>query len=122
VRRFSWLITIPIAAIAIAFAVTNNHAVSIDLWLSPMPIELPLFAVAFVGILIGFLAGAFAAWISGGKARRLARERAREIANLNRSLLEKEHRLAEQAPRPNAVSGPPATQPNTHVGSGDLAG
>ncbi len=121
-RRFSWLITIPIAAIAIAFAVTNNHAVSIDLWLSPMPIELPLFAVAFVGILIGFLAGAFAAWVSGGKARRLARERAREIANLNRSLLEKEHRLAEQAPRPNALSGPQATQPSAHVGSGDLAG
>ena len=121
-RRFSWLVTIPIAAIAIAFAVTNNHAVSIDLWLSPMPIELPLFAVAFVGILIGFLAGAFAAWVSGGKARRRARERAREIATLKRSLLENEHRLAEQASKPNAVSGPPAAQSSTQIGSGNMAG
>ena len=122
VRRFSWIITVPIAAIAIAFAVTNNHTVSVDLWLSPMPIELPLFAVVFVGILIGFLAGAFAAWVSGGKARRLARERAHEITNLKRSLLEAEHRLAEQAPQPKTAPGPSAAPSSAQIASGDLGG
>ena len=69
-RRFGWIIIIPLAILAIVFAVNNNVPAAVSLWPLPFELELPVFAVCFVGILIGFIAGALAAWISARKWRR----------------------------------------------------
>ncbi|MDJ0950793.1 MAG: LapA family protein [Alphaproteobacteria bacterium] len=88
-KRFSWIITLPIAAVAIAFAVSNKGPVTVSFWPLPYEQQAPLYAVAFAGVLIGFIAGAMAAWISGGKWRRRARSGSREVASLKHSLAQK---------------------------------
>lgn len=89
-RRFGWIITIPLAALAVVFAVNNNGPSEIDLWPLPFQIELPLFALGFAGVLIGYFVGAVSAWVSGRRWRRLARTEARDIAVLKRSLAARE--------------------------------
>lgn len=103
-RRFGWVLTVPIAVVAIVFAVSNNGPAPVSLWPLDVRLDLPVYAVAFLGILIGFLAGATTAWISGRKWRRLARREARDISGLTRDLREKDRQLAATAEQSRAVT------------------
>lgn len=97
-RTIGWIVTIVVAAVAVAFAINNSRSVSVDLWPLPYAIDLPVFIVAFACIFLGLVAGGFAAWLSGAKWRRLARREARDIDRLQRSLAkhEEQHASARQ--------------------------
>jgi uncharacterized integral membrane protein len=85
VRLLHWFVTLPAALVAIVFAVANRGSVSVSLW--PLTSQsMPLYAVVLLAMLIGFLIGEFVAWVNGGRARRLARERQRRTAALEREL------------------------------------
>jgi len=86
VKLVSWIIMLPLALAAIAFAVTNRGAVELDLWPLPFTVQLPVFAVAFLSLFVGFVFGGFVAWMSAGKARRRARAKAREAEAARREL------------------------------------
>lgn len=82
---------VPLAAVVVAFAVVNRHAVELDLWPAPFAATLPVWAVALGGGLIGFLAGSLAAWSAGAKARAAGRAARRRADGLDRDLtLERE--------------------------------
>jgi len=79
-RRFAWIVTLPIIAIIAVFAVDNRQGVDLELW--PLPWALPpvpLFLLVLCAILFGFLIGVAAMWFSGARQRRRLREAKRDL-------------------------------------------
>jgi putative membrane protein len=78
-RLLQWVIFLLVAFVVVLFIVQNRQEVEIGLW--PLPYTKPayLWAVIIVCVMVGFLLGAFSAWLSGG----VVRKRARELARLN---------------------------------------
>ncbi len=85
-RAARWIAAILIGVVVIWFAVANRELVAVTLDPLPFGLELPVFAVAFAALMIGFVAGAVVAWIGGRKWRKLARARKREVASLSREV------------------------------------
>lgn len=81
-RYISWIITLPIAVLAVLFAISNTETVELRLW----PLEGSLstfgFLAVYVGLVVGFLLGGFVAWLSGARSRRRARRQAAQLAVL----------------------------------------
>jgi hypothetical protein len=85
-RIVSWL-WVPIAALVCgAFAISNRAAVPLALWPLPFVVDLPLYLLVFAVLLIGFTAGAVAAWIGGRHRRRNLRHCRRRIGALETEL------------------------------------
>jgi putative membrane protein len=80
----------------IPFAVANRATVSLGLWPLPFLIDLPLYLLALLLLLVGFLVGAAAAWIGGRRVRRELRHRRRRIAALERELKTARSQLENQ--------------------------
>ena len=97
-KLFLWFLGLPVAIVAVVFAVSNRNWVTFDLWPLPYQIDAPLFVAVFVGVLTGFLFGATVAWYSGRKRRRLARSFAQETTRLHRELLKNQPDSRETAP------------------------
>jgi len=85
------IILVPLALIAIAFAIGNrgNVSVSFDPFSSEAPgyaIETPLFIVVFVALILGVLLGGIATWFGQGRYRRAARMHRRDVERLRGDL------------------------------------
>jgi len=111
VKYLSWILTVPLAIVAVVFAISNRAAASLNLWPFGLTVEAPLFILVLGSALIGLIAGGFIAWISAGTTRQRRREamyRAqaaeRELAYL-RHKIERE-RNAAQSPRDTAKEAP----------------
>lgn len=86
-RFFNWVIGLPVAAVAIVFAVANRQwiTVSLDPFNRDQPfasIEMPLWVLFFCGIFAGILAGWIGAWFAHGKWRRAAKEARIELVRV----------------------------------------
>lgn len=101
----SWIIMLPVALVAVAFAVSNRDAVTVALWPLPGSLALPLYAIVLTAIVIGFLAGGAVAWLSAGRARRQARHSTRraETAEDTLSRLRQDQADADQRRRADAA-------------------
>jgi lysylphosphatidylglycerol synthetase-like protein (DUF2156 family) len=104
VRALSWIITIPVALVAISFALTNRQDVTIGLWPLPFELSVPFFVAALIGVLLGFLAGGLVAWAAQHRNRARARRETRRAERLEQELAaeraaraEADRRLAEAA-------------------------
>ena len=78
-RIVNWLVGLPIAVIAIGFAVANRQwvTISFDPFNRALPfatIDMPLWALFFCGAFVGLLAGWMMAWAAHGKHRKAARQ------------------------------------------------
>ncbi|TAN49266.1 MAG: LapA family protein [Rhodospirillales bacterium] len=93
-RFLKALIGLPVAVAVVVFAVSNRQTASVSLWPLPFEIDTPVFFLALAPLALGVFLGGVAAWLAGGKSRRLARERARQLKSL------------ERTPPPPALSGP----------------
>ena len=111
-RRFSWVLTIPVLIVIVAFAVANRTPVAFDLWPFELSAELPLFVVVLGSVFAGLVIGGVAAWLSGAESRRRgrrARHRATELQReLDRLRREREMAAAPPTPRPSGQAHPPA--------------
>ena len=79
-RRFGWIVSIPVIIIVALFAVNNRQSVDLELW--PLPWALPpvpLFVLTLGAILFGFLFGCLVMWLTGGKHRRRLRDARRDL-------------------------------------------
>ena len=97
-RLIHWIVTLPVALVAVLFAVSNREGVTVTLWPLPVRLEAPLYLVVLLALVAGFLVGELIAWINAGRARRLARERARRIEALERELFATQARLSATPP------------------------
>ncbi|GAA0594376.1 LapA family protein [Caenispirillum bisanense] len=108
-----WLIGLPLAVVAIVFAVANRDPVTVELWPFPWTATLPLYLLSLGTLAVGMIVGGLLAWASGGRRRaQTRRERKgqeRKIQTLERenaTLKEETIRLA--APADEQKSLPPA--------------
>ena len=85
-RRFSWVLTIPVLIVIVAFAVANRTPVAFDLWPLEMSAELPLFAVVLGSLFAGLVIGGVTAWLSGAESRRRARRARNRATELEREI------------------------------------
>jgi lipopolysaccharide assembly protein A len=93
VRVVRWLVTLPIALIAIVFAISNYDKVPVGLWPFSDVLIMPLYLLVLGMLGVGFLAGEFVAWLYGGRWRREARRRQRRIEALERELAQTQAQL-----------------------------
>jgi uncharacterized integral membrane protein len=78
-RRFTWIISLPITIVIVLFAVMNRELVTLNLWPLPWDLAAPLYLLTLGCILFGFLVGLLVMWLSHGSSRRRARELARRV-------------------------------------------
>lgn len=108
-RVLAWLIGLPVAILAIVFAVVNRALVTVDLWPLPWTVDLPLFLMVLGALGLGLAAGGVVGWLSSGRARSRARaegRRADRLENRVRALETENERL-------NKAVGTPAVGNDT---------
>lgn len=113
-RYLSWILTIPVALLAVSFAVSNLEPVSLGLWPLPHRAEVPAYALVLASLMAGFLLGGAVAWWGGHAQRKAARLEKMRADRLERELLAArdradaaEAKLANPAPAtPQAASVP----------------
>jgi uncharacterized integral membrane protein len=82
--------------ILIPFAVANRATVSLGLWPLPFLVDLPLYLLALLLLLAGFVGGAAVAWVGGRRVRRELRLRRHRVVALERELKTARSQLANQ--------------------------
>ena len=60
-------IGLPVAVAMVLFAVSNRHLVDIALWPLSGGVAMPVYLVTLLALLLGFIAGALAMWLSAGQ-------------------------------------------------------
>jgi uncharacterized integral membrane protein len=113
-RVLHWLILGPLFVIAILFAIGNVTPVSIGLWPLAGYLQAPLSFIVLIFLVIGFFAGAIVAWFGGSRRRQRNREMAernaslmRQIEELRREQSELKGRLSEANQGATPLSLPP---------------
>ncbi len=103
-----WIVVPPIALVVVWFSVINPQMVDVDLFVYTVP--LPLFAIALIGVFVGFIWGGLIAWLQAGKARQRARNYARQVETERRetAIVRERLRKLERAEKQATISLPPA--------------
>lgn len=83
-RLISWLITTPIALAAILFALSNKHVVPLYAFIQEIEFQIPLYLIALLPFVFGFVFGGVMSWWSQGKHRRKVRQLEKEIKALEK--------------------------------------
>jgi uncharacterized integral membrane protein len=107
-RLVFWIFAILISLVVLGFAVLNTQSVDVDLLVYQLP--LPLFAIALIGVFIGFIWGGLVSWIHAGKSRQRARNFARQAETDRRemAILRERLRKLETAEKQATIPLPPA--------------
>ncbi|HEV3247582.1 MAG TPA: LapA family protein [Beijerinckiaceae bacterium] len=83
------IILVPLALLAVAFAVGNrgNVSLSFDPFSdTPYTVDVPLFIVVFAALILGVLIGGIATWLGQGRHRKAARMHRRDVERLRSDL------------------------------------
>ena len=83
-KRFSWILTLPLIAVAVIFSIANRESVTLDLWPFELTLQLPLFVILLACIAFGLVVGGMATWLSAAPTRRRARQARRRVTELER--------------------------------------
>ncbi len=101
--RWSWLITLPLGALVVLFAVSNTELVRLRLWPFDVTAELPLSVAVLAVSAIAFLLGAFVVWTAGLPTRMRARRLENSTTALQGEVDELRRKLARS---PSAEPSP----------------
>lgn len=88
-----WIIALPLFVFVVVFAASNPGLIALDLWPFTQ-LEVPLYAVALAGGLIGLVLGVLIGWAQGSRARRRARHLMHELEGERRESLALRERVA----------------------------
>ena len=81
-----WILGLIVTVVAILFAVANRDSVPVTWSPFESAINLPVYAVALSGALLGFLIGGAFVWLDAGTVRRERRQQKKKISRLERTL------------------------------------
>ncbi|MFV3076622.1 LapA family protein [Niveispirillum fermenti] len=85
-RYLSWILTLPLTAVAISFAVSNMMPVQLGLWPFVGTVEVPAFALVLVTLVVGFLAGGITVWFGQHGHRKAGRQHQARADRLQKEL------------------------------------
>lgn len=94
-KRFSWILTLPLIVVAVIFAIANREPITLDLWPLEASPRLPLFVILLACVGFGVAVGGLATWLSAAPARQRARQARRRVAELERERMQ----ATEERPR-----------------------
>ncbi|WP_337997594.1 LapA family protein [Oleispirillum naphthae] len=77
-RILTWIIGLPLAAVAVAFAVANRQTVELDLWPLPISVGLSVYLAVLGALVVGLILGLLLGRATAG-SRAAARARAAEV-------------------------------------------
>jgi uncharacterized integral membrane protein len=117
VKRLSWILTLPLLVVIVAFAIANLHRVDIELWPGWAP-QVPLSWLLLGALFVGFLAGGLVAWLSAHKSRHRAREWRYKSTHLEREVIRLQREVA-RAKQKAAAAGPVPQTPGSESPSGE---
>ncbi len=101
VRVVSFVVVFPITVTVILFAVSNLHAVPIQLWPIPGEVEVPLSLVVLPALALGLLIGEVIAWAGELGHKRRANQAEKRAEDLEREIAVM--RIREEELRARAV-------------------
>jgi uncharacterized integral membrane protein len=116
-KHLSWIVTLPLMLALVIFSLANRGEVGVDLWPFEERFALPLSWLMLGSLFVGVLAGGVAAWLSGAKNRRRARELKFDKSHLEREVIRLK-REVERAKGAEAETTAPALPPSANNGSG----
>jgi len=107
-RILFWILTIPLLALAGAFAASNTGPVVLRLWPLPLQWEMPVFIPVLGAFLLGIGITALCFWIASLPGRLARRRLARHEQALEEETIRLRHELAvkNQPPIHSAVPTP----------------
>lgn len=117
VRHLSWLITLPLALLAVSFAVSNRESVELALWPLPFTMAAPLFALVLGIFVLGFVVGGLFAWAGQHGHRRAERQHQSRADKLARELEQTKARATAAEARLATLTAAPAA-PTTAIPAG----
>ena len=100
-KHLSWIVTLPLMLALVVFSLANRGEVGVDLWPFEERFALPLSWLMLGSLFVGVVAGGVAAWLSGAKTRRRARELKYDKAHLEREVI----RLKREVERAKGATG-----------------
>jgi uncharacterized integral membrane protein len=106
--RASWLLTLPLAALLVLFAVSNTAPVTLGLWPFDVTVELPLSVAVLAVSAIAFLFGAIVVWTTALPVRMRARRLENSTTAL-RAEVDQLRKALARAPGPG-YGGPAPTE------------
>jgi uncharacterized integral membrane protein len=96
-----WIIALPIIVGAVLFALAHPDPVMITWNPFQEPVELPLYFVVFAFLGIGFLLGAFMAWMGMSRVRSERRQQKKTIRQLEKDINEANEKVMETLAKTN---------------------
>ena len=108
-KYISWILTIPVAIVAVVFAVTNREPATLNLWPLGIELEVPLYILVLGSGLVGLILGGVITWLSAGRARRRARKAEYRASDAEREVQDLQHKLERETDshRPASPAGVP---------------
>ncbi|MBI1273582.1 MAG: DUF1049 domain-containing protein [Alphaproteobacteria bacterium] len=106
-HRLSWLITLPLIALAVCFAVGNREPVIVNLWPLGYEVALPIYMLALVPLAIGLVLGGLVIWFGGLRHKLQARKLAREVGKLRDQVGDLQTKLESRAAATDPGHAPP---------------
>lgn len=103
-KRFLWIITVPLGLVVVIFSIANLDPVIIDLWPFVQTLEISLSVILLLFLFAGFLIGGTVAWLAAGSHRARARRAERRLAQME----EENRRLRAVVSAPRRDPLPPA--------------
>ena len=111
-KRFSWILTLPLIVVAAIFAIANRGPITLDLWPFEASPRLPLFVILLACLVFGLVVGGLATWLSAAPTRRRARQARQRVAELEREVArlrqERDRAARAVAPADSGQAGLPA--------------
>lgn len=114
-RYLSLILTIPVAVLAVLFAVSNRVAVTFSLWPTPFTVDAPVYLATLAFLVAGFVFGGVITWLGQGRHRRRGRVMADRVAILERDLKDAQVRAAAAEKRLAELNKPVSGQPRAAV-------
>jgi len=106
VRLANWAISIPLTLLIILFAVSNRGPVDIGFWPTTYEITVPIYALALVMIVVGFVLGGTLVWTEATGDRVRARRYRKKSEALAEDLEKTKMRATEAEVALNALPKP----------------
>jgi uncharacterized integral membrane protein len=117
-KHLSWIVTLPLMLALVIFSLANRGEVSVDLWPFEESFALPLSWLMLGSLFVGVFAGGVAAWLSGAKTRRRARELKYDKAHLEREVIRLKREVERAKGADEARTAAPALPPAANNGTG----
>ncbi len=114
-RHLSVILTVPLAIVAVLFAVSNRETVTFGLWPLPFTLEAPLYLATLIALVAGIVVGGLIGWLGQHGNRRRARVQADRADALERELREARARAAAAEKRAAELTTPVSGQPRAAV-------